>query len=484
MKLIDQLLLDLTLFSGDQDEVDKLILQLLQQVAEEQEVDRCYCKFFDNHAICNISYEWKSDDSFQIEHPIDLFNFGQYEWALSQINRFEVNAIESIHSLPSDAYPEREFFTKNKIKSMLLVPIEIEGHFGGIVGFSTFLHEKKWSEKDIEIIKKISSVLKQIISPKYRASIAERHSIPSNYSGLSVISYVCDLRSLEFKYITQSAFDVFGCYPHDIINNKTLFDYFSKEENVDFFQQITNYVPHVSYTCDVKLKDKINKIQWLRNNFQICSHNGKNSIQGFCYDITDKKLLDLEHRKHRAFLEKLIENIPVGITVKSCHTERYDIWNKEMEAISGIDSKNALDKRDEDIFSGDCLLKKLANERKVRESYTECSCEEEKYTASDGTNRIITNTILPIEFENKLDSLLTVTQDVTETVEKRIELQTAKLKAEESDNLKTQFLSNISHEFRTPLNAVYGFSKITSFDGCGTKRFNSMFFCFSSRSSL
>ncbi|MBI9031645.1 response regulator [bacterium] len=459
MKLIDQMLLELTLFNGDQESVAKKIIQILQHVADQQKVERCYCKFFDNHAICNISYEWQADNSFQIENPIDLFNFGQYEWALSQINKFEVSAIESIHNLPTDAYPEREFFTKNQIKSMLLVPIEIEGHFGGIVGFTTFTNEKKWSQEDIEVIKKLSAVLKQIISPTYRASISERHSIPSNYSGLSVISYICDLRSLEFKYITQSAFEVFACYPHDIINNKTLFDYFSKEENVDFFQQITNYVPNISYTCDVKLKDSINKIKWLRNSYRICSHHGKHSIQGFCYDITDKKMLDLEHRKHRAFLEKLIENIPVGITVKNCDTERYDIWNKEMESISGIDSKNALNKRDEDIFSEDFLSKKQANERKVRESYKECYCQEEEFTAYDGAKRIITNTILPIEFENKLDSLLTVTQDVTETVEKRLELQSAKLKAEESDNLKTQFLSNISHEFRTPLNAVYGFSE-------------------------
>ena len=40
------------------------------------------------------------------------------------------------------------------------------------------------------------------------------------------------------------------------------------------------------------------------------------------------------------------------------------------------------------------------------------------------------------------------------------ELIKAKLKAEENDNLKTAFLQNMSHEVRTPLNAIYGFSKM------------------------
>jgi signal transduction histidine kinase len=44
--------------------------------------------------------------------------------------------------------------------------------------------------------------------------------------------------------------------------------------------------------------------------------------------------------------------------------------------------------------------------------------------------------------------------------ERTKELLIAKNKAEESDRLKTAFLNNISHEFRTPLNAVCGFSKL------------------------
>lgn len=459
MKLIDELLLELSLSEGEKDTFDILVTKLFETIGDNYKIERCYCKLFDNHAICNISYEWNSNKNIKIEDPIDLFNFGHYEWALGKINSFEVHPINSLSCLPNEAEAERDFFINNNIKSMLMSPIEIEGHFGGLVGFSTFSQEKYWNEEEKIIIKKVSKILTRVLTPIYKRSLSKRHSIPINYSGISVINYICDLRSLKFKYINNSAYDVFGCFPQDIINKKSLLDYFNQEENVAFFQQINNYIPQINYSCDVKLKDSINGIVWLRNNYKICCHNGKNSIQGFCYDVTDKKLLDLEHRKHRSFLEKLIDNIPVGITVKNCQTDKYDIWNKEIAKITGITSNTAIDNSDQDIFPAEYLLKKFHNEETVKENIEECLCGEDEFISLNGDRRIITNTIIPIEFDSKLDSLLTVTQDVTETVQKRQELQDAIRKAEESDNLKTQFLSNISHEFRTPLNAVYGFSE-------------------------
>lgn len=52
-----------------------------------------------------------------------------------------------------------------------------------------------------------------------------------------------------------------------------------------------------------------------------------------------------------------------------------------------------------------------------------------------------------------------VSEDVTLDKQIQEELITAKEKAEENDKLKTSFLNNLSHEVRTPLNAIVGFSE-------------------------
>ena len=63
------------------------------------------------------------------------------------------------------------------------------------------------------------------------------------------------------------------------------------------------------------------------------------------------------------------------------------------------------------------------------------------------------------ELQIKTDELAKHKENLEKKVKQRtLDLFIAKEKAEESDLLKTSFINNISHEFRTPMNAILGFS--------------------------
>lgn len=66
-----------------------------------------------------------------------------------------------------------------------------------------------------------------------------------------------------------------------------------------------------------------------------------------------------------------------------------------------------------------------------------------------------------IDLERQYEEFVQLNEVLKET---NLDLEKAKLKAEESDRLKTAFLQNISHEVRTPLNGIIGFSNLLQLD--------------------
>lgn len=127
--------------------------------------------------------------------------------------------------------------------------------------------------------------------------------------------------------------------------------------------------------------------------------------------------------------------------------------NQAIEKISGFSKGDIL------FLPLNQLMKidenKLVRVKQSKKTYR----AESQFSLSNGNQIWLDYTIAPITWDNKNASIITAV-DVTEKKKLFNELIVSKNKAEENDRLKTAFLNNISHELRTPMNGILGFSEL------------------------
>jgi PAS domain S-box-containing protein len=178
-------------------------------------------------------------------------------------------------------------------------------------------------------------------------------------------------------------------------------------------------------------------------------------------DITERKHLEQKIIESEAYYRTLVDLSPDGILIidlegKISYGSRkmYEIFSVPPDAnvlgtsvIDWIspDYHEMVMQRIKDILSG--------NTRPEIREYRLLKYDKQPFWAELSGSPIS-------DAKGNPGGLFIVCRDVTERKKAEDELIEAKEKAEESDRLKTAFIHNISHEVRTPLNAIVGFSAL------------------------
>jgi PAS domain S-box-containing protein len=217
------------------------------------------------------------------------------------------------------------------------------------------------------------------------------------------------------------------------------------------------------YKAEYRMRDGKGQWAWVYSCGQVVEHDvaGRPArMIGMAVDVTERKAAEEALRESEERFRGTFENAGVGIA----HTDFNGRWlrlNEKFCAIVGHSREELLHKTFKDITCPEDLPASLDRLGRLLRGEIASYALEKRYVRKDGS---LVWTDLAVSLLRDAAGapayIIAVIQDISERKRLEGELRRAKEAAEAASRAKSEFLAHVSHEVRTPLNAILGMNEL------------------------
>jgi len=247
-------------------------------------------------------------------------------------------------------------------------------------------------------------------------------------------------------------------YSREALLNMNLRDLEVKIPPEEVDRRIQQMISHSGDRFETKYKHKDGHVLELDTNISVMHIDAIPMVAAFMRDVSDRKQAETDlvesEEKYRALVESLKEGIG-----KVDENESFTFVNQAAADIFGFSTEEMIGKNLKDFISARAFdqIQEQTAKRKAGDS----SKYELEIIREIGANRIIEVNATPIESEQQeYQGTFGIFHDITDRKLAEITRELALQEATAANEVKDQFVANISHEVRTPLNSILGFSDL------------------------
>ncbi|MGO4773772.1 PAS domain S-box protein [Flavobacterium sp. W22_SRS_FK3] len=192
------------------DNLNSVIDFIIEEAAISKAKRISFWKYFNDTIICKNIYSKDKNDVYN-KTILDKVSFPIYFETLK--NKSIINAPDVFNKLETSEF-QKDYFIKNRILSMLDVPVFFSGKLAGVVCFESTEEKREWDNEDINYARTISDVISLAISSQMRLKAERKLEFKSQLLSALALCTEKFLLSKTTEEMFQETYNIIGKVAH------------------------------------------------------------------------------------------------------------------------------------------------------------------------------------------------------------------------------------------------------------------------------